>query len=246
MASKWYVYETLDGEYKITNDSWDAVQKIPRKNIKGFKSAAEAGAFCDARGFDSDTADNTVKTAPVVTAALKVGSIEEEWGRCKGKYDALIYVDGSYRNADLEENSPNCDMLGSKEGSYAYGMVVVNDSGVYKFAKAFEPDEAYSPHHNVAGEIKGAMAAMQYALDNDFKKIIIRYDYNGIEYWASGDPKTKKVWKANKAATIEYQNFYNRMAQNMTIHFAHVNGHTGNEGNEECDRLAKEVLFIDK
>ena len=245
---KWYVYETLDGEYKITNESWDVVQKIPRKNVKGFDSAEKATNFCYAKGFE---AVKTI-TKPNDTGRengednLKVGSIAEEWSRCTGKWDALIYVDGSYRDNDLEENHPCFGQIGSKDGSFAYGMVVVNDDGVKSFAKSFEPDERYSPHHNVAGEIKGAMAAMDYAFENGFKKFIIRYDYNGIECWASGDPKTKKQWKANKPATIEYQNYYNEMSKKMTIRFAHVDGHTGNEGNEECDRLAKSVLFIEK
>lgn len=268
MASKWYVYETLEGEYKITDAPWDEVQKIPRKSVKGFKTATEAGRYLDeatasAGGMTSIgesskqptgvvgrtrvgwTVEDTVREAG--ESAAEVGSIEEEWSRCKGKYDALIYVDGSYRSSDINENEAGFGQPGSLDGSFSYGMIVVNDDGVQKFAECFEPDENYSPHRNVAGEIKGAMAAMQYALDQDFKKIIIRYDYNGIEYWASGDKSNGgKVWKANKPATIEYQKFYNEISQHLTIHFAHVTGHTGNEGNEECDRLAKEKLWIGK
>ena len=46
---------------------------------------------------------------------------------------------------------------------------------------------------NVAGEIKGSEAAMQYALDHKIPSIIIYHDYQGIASWCNGD------WKANKA-----------------------------------------------
>lgn len=139
------------------------------------------------------------------------------------KYDAVIYVDGSYDN-----NSK----------SYAYGMVIEDKKGVHYFNKSFAEDNK-SSMRNVAGEIAGAQAGMQYALDNNYKSIKLAYDYNGIEAWCSGD------WKTNKPATKDYKAFYeNAVKQGLKIDFEHVKGHTGDERNEICDSLAKHALGI--
>lgn len=256
MASKWYVYEALDGEYHLTDASWAEVSAIPRKSVKGFKSQREALDFMTLGGFQGnviakETPRNSTEEKASSFSESKVRTksidktIEAEWNYYQSEYDALIYVDGSYRNADLEKESAYAGKEGSLEGSYAYGMVVVDKTGVKKFSKAFGPDETYSPHRNVAGEIKGAEAAFTYAEECGYGKILIRYDYKGIECWASGDPDHyQKVWKANHEATLEYQKVFREMSEKIDIHFAHVDGHTGNEGNEECDRLAKKALFI--
>lgn len=139
------------------------------------------------------------------------------------KYDAVIYVDGSYDN-----NSK----------SYAYGMVIEDKKGVHYFNKSFSEDNK-SSMRNVAGEIAGAQAGIQYALDNNYKNIKLAYDYNGIEAWCSG------AWKTNKPATKDYKAFYdNAAAQGLKIDFEHVKGHTGDERNEICDSLAKYALGI--
>ena len=80
------------------------------------------------------------------------------------KYDAEIFVDGSYN---------------AKNKSYAYSMVIADNKGLHYFSRAF-PEDDKSSMRNVAGEIVGAQAGMQYALDNNLKSINIIYDYAGI------------------------------------------------------------------
>lgn len=43
---------------------------------------------------------------------------------------------------------------------------------------------------NVAGEMHGAMYAVQWAFENGYSSVVIHYDYEGIEKWATG------VWSA--------------------------------------------------
>lgn len=86
-------------------------------------------------------------------------------------FDAEIYVDGSY-----------CDQT----NEFSYGMIVFRNGEEYKFAQRFT-DKELAKMHNVAGEIKGAEAAMQYAVENSLKNIAIYHDYEGIAKWCLGE-----------------------------------------------------------
>ena len=82
------------------------------------------------------------------------------------------------------------------------------------------------------------MAAIQQAIELGVKELKIYYDYEGIEKWASGE------WKANKALTKFYSGYIAAAKNVITIEFEHVKAHTGIDGNEEADRLAKEAVGL--
>lgn len=133
-----------------------------------------------------------------------------------------IYVDGSYHAATKE---------------FSYGMVVLIDGREEKFSQKMT-DPELAQMRNVAGEIKGSEAAMQYALDHEIPAIIIYHDYQGIASWCNGD------WKANKAGTIAYRDFYQKAKQKVHIEFRKVKGHSNDKYNDMVDELAKEALGI--
>lgn len=133
-----------------------------------------------------------------------------------------IYVDGSFHSAT---------------GEFSYGMVVLCEGKEETFAKKFD-DPELATMHNVAGEIKGAEAAMQYAIDKGISKIAIYHDYEGIAKWCMG------AWKTNKEGTKAYKAFYDEACQKVEIQFVKVAGHSGDKYNEMADKLAKEALGI--
>ena len=92
--------------------------------------------------------------------------------------------------------------------------------------------------HNVAGEIKGAEAAMQDAIDHGIPKIAIYHDYEGIAKWCLG------LWKTNKEGTKAYKAFYEEAKKKIAIRFVKVTGHSGDTYNEMADRLAREALGL--
>ena len=130
------------------------------------------------------------------------------------------FVDGSY---DLET------------GSYSYGVVIIQD-GFKETLSGREEDPQMAAMRNVAGEIKGAMAAMEWAIENHKKNLQIYYDYTGIENWAKGN------WKANKKGTIEYKDYYNSIKDKLHVEFIKVKAHSGNQYNDEADQLAKDAI----
>lgn len=133
-----------------------------------------------------------------------------------------IYVDGSYNSATKE---------------FSYGMVVLCGDGEEKYSGKSDDKELVSMR-NVAGEIKGAEAAMQYALDKSLPAIEIYHDYEGIAKWCLGE------WKTNKEGTKAYKAFYDEASRRVRISFVKVTGHSNDKYNDMADELAKEALGI--
>ena len=152
-----------------------------------------------------------------VTADSKVDEDRDE-----KQSEAFAYVDGSYDDTTK---------------SYSYGMVMMVKDDELHFNKKFEKDDM-SDMRNVAGEIQGSMAAMQYCLDKGIKSISIFYDYEGIEKWCNGD------WKARKDGTMRYVEFYKNAPRQVDVDFIKVKGHSGDKYNDMADELAKKALGL--
>ena len=100
-------------------------------------------------------------------------------------------------------------------------------------------DKDMAAMRNVAGEIIGSLKAMDMASSHGLKSLDVYYDYQGIESWANGD------WKAKNPFTQAYVNAVNEYRANgLDLNFIKVDGHTGVEGNEKADKLAKQAVGI--
>ncbi len=135
--------------------------------------------------------------------------------------EIIAYVDGSF---DI------------KSRTYSYGIVLLTEDEK-NFLSGREDNKALSEMRNVAGEIKGAMVAMDESIKLGKDTLYLYFDYTGIEHWAKGD------WKTNKEGTKKYKEYYDGIKSKLNVVFIKVRAHSGVEHNEEADRLAKEAIL---
>lgn len=188
-----------------------------------------------------------------VRAGKKPG-IYYSWDECKAQVDG--YSGASYKgfkdladakafigSGDNVKDTSISDMVAYVDGSYnvatkefSYGMVIMYQGQEHRFSQKVT-DDSLVTMRNVAGEIKGAEAAMRYALEHGCKSLDIYYDYEGISKWCLGE------WKTNKEGTIAYKKYYDSIKDQLNVRFFKVKGHSGDEYNEIADQLAKAAIF---
>lgn len=143
------------------------------------------------------------------------------------KYKVLhIYVDGAFST-----NYPD---------RYAGAFILVNpESGEVVEAMNGCGTKAVGMR-NVAGELSATMRGVQYGM-RFAEKIVIFYDYQGIEDWITG------AWACRKKETRAYFNFMFRYIHPVVrVEFVKVKAHSGDMYNEMVDNLAKKALAINK
>ena len=133
----------------------------------------------------------------------------------------IVYVDGSF---DLQLQK------------YSFGCVILLEDGriLERYGNGAEPE--LLAIRNVAGEMYGAMYATQWALKNGYSSVVLHYDYEGIEKWATG------VWSAKNPHTQKYAAFMKRKQEQIEVIFQKVKAHSGDYYNEQVDQLAKKAL----
>lgn len=124
-----------------------------------------------------------------------------------------------------------------KTRTYGYGgFVVIN--GEKHILQGKGNDIEMAKMQNVAGEILGSMAAMQFAIDNRLNNITILYDFSGVENWTNGE------WETKLNYTKAYKQFFDLTKNYVNIKFQKVKVHHNIDGNEEADKLAKQVVGL--
>lgn len=131
------------------------------------------------------------------------------------------YVDGSY--------FPSKKQAG-------YGVVLIYDGKEEKIKGAVED---YG-QRNVAGEMAGALVALNRAIELKLPEIALYYDYEGIEKWVTRD------WTANLDTTQHYRDQMRMLCKKIKVSFHKVAAHTGVYYNELADKLAKEACQIEE
>ena len=129
----------------------------------------------------------------------------------------VIYVDGSYIN-----------------GRYSWGFAVYDNGSLVDYANGIGTSLTAARLRNVAGEMQGAMEAVLWAEANGIEPVTICHDYEGIAAWPL------RRWQAKLPETREYAVFM--QPRLGWVKFQKVAGHTGVEGNELADRLARQAL----
>ena len=222
MANKFYAVKIgkTPGIYYNWDDCKANVNGYPGAIYKSFKTIQEANEFM---GYQNDISSNaeTTKTNKSVTIEND-NVLEVDYNSLKDE-SPFAFVDGSF-------NVTN--------NVYGYGgFLIANGEKYILMGSGDEPEMASM--RNVAGEVLGSQAAIKKALELGLSELTIYYDYAGIEMWALGN------WKRNKKGTIAYYDYVNSIRHKISLNFVKVKGHSGIDGNEEADRLAKKAVGIE-
>lgn len=192
--------------------------------------------------------------------AVKVGrktGILTDWNECKAsvlgfdgaKYKSFIdkkeaeeFLYGrSQRKPVVDKNIVDAYVNGSFNDviqKYGSGVVFLFNNKTTELSQSGASSELVKMR-NIGGELAAVSMAVKEAIKLSAKRIIIHYNYAGIENWVNGN------WRANKTGAIEYKDFIERKSKDIEIVFSKVTAHSGNKYNGMAKKLAKKAVGIE-
>lgn len=221
MAKKKY-YAVRSGNKPGIYETWAdcelQVKGFSGAQYKSFSSLAEAEKYMIGENQEN------INNKPIESADKINENVEKRIHELV-EGEVIAFVDGSYNSTQ------------KKSG---FGVIIIDEKKIQTpLYKAFTNnlDEEFLSLRNVAAELEGVKEAIKWAIAYNKNKIIIYYDYEGIEKWANG------LWKANKKITRQYISFIKEKRTLIDIEFIKVPAHSGVKYNDMADQLAKNSLL---
>lgn len=157
--------------------------------------------------------------------------------------EALAFVEGINDNTPItmDEQTVEAYVDGSfdrHKKTYGSGIVFLKNQQIIHEISRKGDDPRYIESFQIAGEVFAALGAIKWAKVNGYNRIILYYDYIGIENWATG------LWKANKPISQDYCRYYQMVASGIEVIFKKVKAHSGVAYNERADELAKQATQL--
>lgn len=211
MSKKYYAVRVgrKPGIYTDWESTKEQVEGFSNAVYQSFKTRTDAENFLDG---NNDSNKKNAARADQIKSFSQSGP----------NFDSIAaYVDGSFDKATKR---------------YSFGVVFIQEQEVVETLSRVGNNPKYQGSWQIAGEVFGALHAIQWAIKNNYKNITIYYDYMGIEKWALGE------WQTNKPVSIDYVEAFNKLKTQINIHFEKVKAHSGEEFNELVDQVAKDAL----
>lgn len=187
--------------------------------------------------------------------AVRVGrqpGIYETWSECREQVEkysgakhksfedraaAEAYIAQQEEPVPIKKDIPAAYIDGSfsKKGAcYGWGGFIEHNGRHILQGSGSNPD--YLPERNIAGELLGALQAMQAAVKLGIPEINMYFDYAGIASYLNGE------WQPKTPLAIYYRQAADLLGHDVKVNYIKVAGHTGIAGNEIADYLAKEAV----
>ena len=120
---------------------------------------------------------------------------------------------------------------------YSYGVQFILPDGTESDICGYGSNPEYIDSNNIIGEIFGVINALDWAISNEYEKIKIYHDYEGLSKWISGE------WTASSKVGKMYVNIFElKFKDFLEVEFVKVPGHSNVIYNEKADQLAKAAL----
>ena len=208
----------VPGVYATWDECKSQVDGFSGAEYKSFKTEDEARDYVGTEKCDIMIDEHAQALIDAGITFMSDGNIVKS-DELKKPY---AFVDGSFN---------------SETGVYGYGGYLFDGTTIHSLqGHDNKPDMASM--RNVAGEIEGSMAAVRKAEELGIREMTMFYDYQGIEKWATGE------WKTNTEGTRAYAEFMKPENRSVSLTFTHTKGHSGIEGNEIADAMAKNSVGI--
>ena len=182
MAKKYYAVKvgSNTGVFETWEECKDSIDGYPGALYKSFKNISDAYAYLglDGEQLSIFTLESSDKPSSQTIPEQDTTDTDKPFST---DIKAVAYVDGSFN---------------VETGVFGYGVVMFHNGEEIHLSDSSD-DKEMASMRNVAGEIYGSMAAMEYAIEHNIKNLSIDYDYMGIAKWCTGE------WKTNNPGTNE-------------------------------------------
>jgi len=215
MASKKF-YAVKIGLEPGIYETWDECQKniLGYKGAlyKSFKSKIEAEKYLE----EENIQNNDIKAIEHIDYDLLISNNLKD-GRI------VAFTDGGWS---------------SKEKVAGYGIYILESNGnvPIEISDVVKTDK-FESSNNIAPEVMAVTTAFDWAISNQYEKITIYHDYEGIGKWG------KREWLAKSEIAKWFVGRLDSLYNNvLDIEYVWVPGHSNIQYNEEADRLATEAI----
>ena len=222
-AKKYYCVRKgkITGVFNKWEDCKASVDGCSGAEYKGFATIDEAKEYLGELFCLRFRVDGEIGQVDSEAGHADNGNVAQSAAKLPERGNLLAYVDGSYDDS-LKK--------------YAFGCVFLLPDGRIFTTYGNGDNEKSLKHRNVTGEMLGAMYAVKFAMLNGFEGVEIRYDYQGIEKWVTGE------WRTRTELTSEYAAYMRKWGQQIQLRFTKVAAHTNVCYNELADKMAKTGL----